>query len=25
VLNLFMLEITLIHCNLPEDRLLNCC
>jgi hypothetical protein len=25
VLNLFMLEVTLIQCNLPEDRLLNCC
>jgi hypothetical protein len=25
VLNLFMLEITLIQCNLPEDRLFNCC
>jgi hypothetical protein len=24
VLNLFMLEITLIQCNLPEDQLLNC-
>jgi hypothetical protein len=25
VLNLFMLEITIIQCNLPEDRLFNCC